>query len=51
MITLYTKMAPWALSTGKSATNLMNVMYENHFGDDLDGFRKRLNFVPYSNKT
>lgn len=40
-------MVPWAISTGRNAVNLMSIKYEDYFHEDLDTFRKRLNFVPY----
>ncbi|KAM9953525.1 hypothetical protein ACTFIR_008597 [Dictyostelium discoideum] len=44
---LINHMIPWAIKSSKSCVYLMNVKYEDHWEDDLNEFRAKLNFIPY----
>ncbi|EGG20836.1 coenzyme Q biosynthesis protein [Cavenderia fasciculata] len=43
--------APWAVRCGRNSKFLLNVIYENHWNDNLIELRKKLNFEPYSGPT
>lgn len=43
---LVSKLIPWAIRCGGQSKCLMSVMYEEHFEEDMDAFRKSLNFEP-----
>lgn len=44
-----TQMIPWAIRCGTKCHDLMTVLYEDHFADDIDSFRQFLNFEPAPN--
>ncbi|EGC38279.1 hypothetical protein DICPUDRAFT_96941 [Dictyostelium purpureum] len=44
---LINHMIPWAIRSSKNCKFLMNVKYEDHWEDDINEFRKMLNFEPY----
>jgi len=41
-------MLPWAIHCARNSVPLLTVYYEQHFEDDLEDFRRKLNFTPYT---
>eukprot|EP01132_Coremiostelium_polycephalum_P003802 gene3802-4731_t len=48
---LIEEMIPWALRCGRNSKFLMNIRYEDHWEDNIDDFRKFLNFEKFIPKS